>query len=132
LYRSANEQLKHPVTPVGVHSPGYIAETDATAKAEFWPHFRDMRNRIGRERGWGPVTEREYESEIDQGSLYVGSPETVAAKLAPVIDALGIQRFQLKYSSGTMPHDKLVRSIRLFGEEVVPSVKASLSKSARA
>ncbi len=132
LYRDANEQLKHPAIPVGVHSPGYIAETDAAAKAEFWPHFRAMRDRIGRERGWGPVTERDYEAEIDQGSLYVGSPERVAAKLAPVIDTLGIQRFQLKYSIGTMPHEKLVRSIRLFGEEVVPRVKATLAKEVEA
>ncbi|MGO4319588.1 LLM class flavin-dependent oxidoreductase, partial [Agrobacterium sp. MCAB5] len=80
----------------------------------------------GKERGWGPVTMDEFVSEIDNGSLYVGSPETVAAKLAPVISALGIQRFQLKYSAGTLPHKNLMTSIRFFGEEVVPTVKAAL------
>jgi probable LLM family oxidoreductase len=132
LYRQALEKLKQPTLPVGVHSPGYIGQTDAEAKAEFWPHYRAMRDRIGRERGWGPVTEREYEAEIDQGSLYVGSPDTVAAKLAPVIEALGIQRFQLKYSIGTMPHESLARSIKLYGQEVVPAVKAKIATLAAA
>jgi probable LLM family oxidoreductase len=128
LYRQALEKLGHGELPVGIHSPGFVGETDAEAKAAFWPHFRAMRDRIGQERGWGPVTEKEYEAEIAQGSLYVGSPETVAAKLSPVIGALGIQRFQLKYSVGTLPHEALQRSIRLYGEEVVPLVTASLRR----
>jgi probable LLM family oxidoreductase len=132
LYREALEKLKQPSRAIGVHSPGYIAETDAQAKAEFWPHFQAMRNRIGKERGWGPVSEREYAFEIEQGSLYVGAPDTVARKLAPVIATLGIQRFQLKYSVGTMPHDNLARSIKLYGQDVVPMVKAALAKGVAA
>jgi hypothetical protein len=86
-----------------------------------------MRDRIGEERGWSPVTMDEYVSEIENGSLYVGSPETFAAKLAPVIPALGAHRFQLKYSAGTLPHENLMTSIRLYGEEIVPAVKAKLA-----
>lgn len=126
LYREATQKLAKEPQPVGIHSPGYVAATDARARDEFWPHYRVMRDRIGKERGWGPVTMDEFVSEIDNGSLYVGSPETVAAKLAPVISALGIQRFQLKYSAGTLPHKDLMTSIRFFGEEVVPTVKAAL------
>jgi hypothetical protein len=69
----------------------------------------------------------EYAAEIDSGSLYVESPETVAAKLAPAIHALGAKRFQLKYSAGTLPHKNLMQSIRRYGEEVIPAVKAQLA-----
>ncbi|EHK76537.1 oxidoreductase [Sinorhizobium meliloti CCNWSX0020] len=127
LYREATRKLGHEQQAVGIHSPGYIAETDRKARDEFWPHYRVMRDRIGEERGWSPVTMDEYVSEVENGSLYVGSPETVAAKLAPVIPALGAHRFQLKYSAGTLPHENLMTSIRLYGEEVVPAVKAKLA-----
>lgn len=126
LYREATRKLSKELQPIGVHSPGYVAATDAKAREEYWPHYRVMRDRIGKERGWRPVTMDEFVSEIDIGSLYVGSPETVAAKLVPVISTLGIQRFQLKYSAGTLPHKDLMTSIRIFGEEVVPTVKAAL------
>ncbi|TGR65621.1 LLM class flavin-dependent oxidoreductase [bacterium M00.F.Ca.ET.194.01.1.1] len=126
LYREATRKLSREQQPIGVHSPGYIAETDENAREEYWPHYRVMRDRIGKERGWGPVTTDEFVSEIENGSLYVGSPQTVAAKIAPVISTLGIKRFQLKYSAGTLPHENLMASIRLFGEAVVPAVKAAL------
>jgi len=127
LYRQSLDKLGQASLPVGIHSPGHIAETDEQARKEFWPHYRAMRDRIGAERGWSPVTMREFEAEIETGSLYVGSPETVTAKLAPAIKDLGIQRFQLKYSCGTLPHDALMRSIKLYGQEVIPAVKSRLA-----
>lgn len=113
--------------PVGVHSPGHIAETDAEAAAELWPAWREMRDRIGAERGWGPTSRAEFEREIESGSLYVGSPDTVARKIAATASALGLSRFDLKYSSGPLPHAAMLRSVELYGREVIPRVRALLS-----
>ena len=128
LYHRAYEQLGKPVKPIGIHSPGYIAETDEQAREELWPCFKAMRDRIGRERGWPPMTRAEFDNEIEKGSLYVGSPETVAAKLAPVVKTLGIDRFQLKYSAGALGHDKMLRCIELYGQKVIPAVRAALAE----
>jgi alkanesulfonate monooxygenase SsuD/methylene tetrahydromethanopterin reductase-like flavin-dependent oxidoreductase (luciferase family) len=115
-----------PDLPVGVHSPGHIAETDEQAAEELWPDYKLMRDRIGAERGWGPMSRGEYEQEIETGSLYVGSPETVAQKIATTAKALGIARFDLKYSAGPLPHETLMRSIELYGSQVIPRVRELL------
>jgi probable LLM family oxidoreductase len=122
LYHRALEELGRPRLPIGVHSPGHVAETDALARAEFWPPYREMRDRIGAERGWPPSTEAEFEREVEAGSLYVGSPETVARKIAATAGALGVARFDMKYSAGSLPHEAMMRSIELFGREVMPRV----------
>ena len=121
LQERGTEQL-----PVAVHSPGHIAETDEQAQEELWPHYREMRNRIGAERGWGPTNRFEFEREIAHGSLYVGSPETVARKIAATVQALDLDRFDMKYSAGQLPHDMMLRSIELFGREVAPRVREAL------
>jgi alkanesulfonate monooxygenase SsuD/methylene tetrahydromethanopterin reductase-like flavin-dependent oxidoreductase (luciferase family) len=82
-----------------------------------------MRDRIGKERGWPPMTREEFVHEADHGSLYVGSPETVARKIAATVKALGIARFQLKYSAGPLPNEKLMTSVELYGTKVVPLVR---------
>ncbi|MDE1992411.1 MAG: LLM class flavin-dependent oxidoreductase, partial [Rhizobiaceae bacterium] len=130
LYHKAFAQLGGEVQPIGIHSPGYIADTDDQAREELWPDYKAMRDRIGRERGWPPMTRNEFEQEIEHGSLYVGSPETVAAKLTPVIKTLGINRFQLKYSAGTLSHAKLMRCIELYAQKVIPAVRAGINESA--
>ncbi len=127
LYRRATEQFGHGVLPIGVHSPGYIAATDSQAREELWPHYSAAFGRIGKERGWGPVTREHFEQEADSGALYVGSPETVAAKIIATHAAIGMQRFDMKYSNGRMPHEQLMQSIRLYGEEVIPAVKAAIA-----
>ncbi|WP_043433705.1 LLM class flavin-dependent oxidoreductase [Cystobacter fuscus] len=126
LYHRAFGQLERPAQPIGVHSPGYVARTDAAAREEFWPHYKRMRDRIGAERGWPPMSAAEFEREVEQGSLYLGSPETVARKIAATAKALGLSRFDLKYSAGPLPHDKLMRCIELYGREVVPLVRDML------
>ncbi len=85
LYHRALTQFGHESLPIGIHSPGHIAETDAQAREELWPAYQVMRNRIGAERGWGPTSRAEFEQEIAEGSLYVGSPETVAHKIAATV-----------------------------------------------
>jgi probable LLM family oxidoreductase len=123
LYHRASREFGRPAKPIGLHSPGYIAETDEQAREELWPDYKAMRDRIGKERGWPPMGRDEFVSEAEHGSLYVGSPETVARKIAATAKALGIARFQLKYSAGPLPHQKLMRSIELYGRKVVPMVR---------
>lgn len=128
LYHRALAQMELEPLPVGVHSPGHIAETDQQAREELWPHYRAMIDRIGRERGWQPTNRDRFEAEADAGSLYVGSPETVANKIAATVRGLGVNRFELKYSAGTLSHDKLMTSIGLYGEQVVPRVRELLAQ----
>jgi probable LLM family oxidoreductase len=123
LYHRTLERLGKAVLPIGVHSPGYVADTDERAKDELWPAFKVMRDRIGAERGWGPISRAEFDREADQGSLYCGSPETVARKIAATAQALGIARFDMKYSAGTLSHEKLMRCIELYGTRVIPRVR---------
>jgi probable LLM family oxidoreductase len=126
LYKQALSQMGAATLPVGVHSPGHIADTDAQAREEMWPAFKGMHDRIGAERGWPPMTRAQFDQEVDHGSLYVGSPETVANKIAATARALEINRFDMKYSAGTLPHDKMMRSIELYGRTVIPRVRELL------
>jgi alkanesulfonate monooxygenase SsuD/methylene tetrahydromethanopterin reductase-like flavin-dependent oxidoreductase (luciferase family) len=123
LFHRALDEMKKPKLPIGLHSPGYVADTDAQAKEEFWPHYKKFRDRIGAERGWGPMGRAEFEQEISHGALYVGSPETVAKKIAATAKALGVARFDMKYSAGTLPHEKMMRCIELYGRRVIPLVR---------
>jgi alkanesulfonate monooxygenase SsuD/methylene tetrahydromethanopterin reductase-like flavin-dependent oxidoreductase (luciferase family) len=127
LYKKASEQAGRTPGDIGVHSPGYIAESDEQARRDLFPHFKKIRDRLGKERGWPPVTERDFEHEIAHGSLYAGSPQTVADKIAKTVQTLGISRFQMKYSAGPMEHEKLMRSIELYGSRVIPRVRDNLS-----
>ena len=104
-----------------------MAETDEAAREALWPHYAEMFGRIGRERGWPPVTKDRYLDEVTEGALYVGSPETVARKIADTVQALGIQRFDMKYSTGPVPHGALMDCIRLYGEQVIPMVQDILA-----
>src|SRR5690606_13773580 len=113
---------------IGAHSPGHIAATDEQALDELYPHFKANRDRIGAERGWPPVGRDEYEREAAHGALYVGSPETVAAKIVRTVKGLGLERFDLKYSNGAMPHEQLMSSIELYGREVIPLVREQLRR----
>jgi probable LLM family oxidoreductase len=127
LYHRAFAQLGRPVQAIGVHSPGYVADTDERAREELWPDYKRMRDQIGAERGWPPMGRAEFDQEADRGSLYVGSPETVARKIARTAKALGISRFDMKYSAGPLSHDKLARSIELYGSAVIPLVRDMLA-----
>jgi probable LLM family oxidoreductase len=123
LYYRALDQLGMERKPVGVHSPGHIAKTDEQAIEEMWPNYEKMFGRIGRERGWAPVTKDHFLNEVHHGSLYVGSPETVARKIAHTVTALGVDRFDLKYSTGPLEHGKMLESIEMYGSTVIPMVR---------
>jgi probable LLM family oxidoreductase len=128
LYRDALDQLGQPELPIAVHSPGHLADTDDEAREQAWPHYRAMHDRIGAERGWGPTTRAQYDAQTGpDGALYVGSPETVARKIAATTRLLGLSRFDLKYSLGELPHPLLMRSIELYGTRVMPLVRDMLA-----
>lgn len=127
LFHRALDQMGKPRLPIGVHSPGYIADTDEQARAEVFAPYKAMRDRIGAERGWPPMGRDEFEQEAARGSFYVGSPETVAAKIAATVKALGIDRFDLKYSGGPIPHAQLLRCVELYGTRVIPMVRDMLA-----
>jgi probable LLM family oxidoreductase len=129
LYHRALTEFGREPQPVAVHAPGFIAATDRQAVDQLWPHARNMLARIGRERGWPPPTRVRFEADVAEGAWHVGSPETVARKIARTVGGLGIQRFDLKYSSGTLPHELLMGTIEAYGSEVIPRVRALLAGS---
>ncbi|MGM7777817.1 LLM class flavin-dependent oxidoreductase [Arthrobacter sp. KNU-44] len=128
LYREAMEKYGHPMQQIATHSPGYVAPTDEQAREELFPHWLAQRNRIGAERGWGPASRGEFDAMCGpEGALYVGSPETVARKIVLLKRNLGVDRFDLKYSNGTLPHESMMRCIELFGTVVAPLVAKELA-----
>jgi probable LLM family oxidoreductase len=128
LYHRALDAAKQPIQPIAAHSPGHVAATDEEAREQLWPHFQAMMTRIGRERGWQPMDRAHFDHETGpDGALCVGSPETVAAKIASTMEALGLSRFAMKYSHGTLPHEAIMTSIELFGTKVAPRVRALLA-----
>ena len=128
LYHRAVKQIGGEALPLGVHSPGHVAETDEQAREELWPGYKLLHDRIGGERGWGPTSRDRMNMEADMGSLYVGSPETVAKKIAKTMKTLGVKRFDMKYSSGTLGHEKMMKSIELYGTKVAPMVRELLAE----
>ncbi|MBL0938237.1 MAG: LLM class flavin-dependent oxidoreductase [Gemmatimonadaceae bacterium] len=126
LYHRTLAQRGAAALPIGIHSHGCVAESDAEARKVLWPSWREMRDRIGSERGWPPTSEHEFEHEIESGSMYAGAPDTVARKIADSMLALGVQRFDMKYSAGPLSHDHMRRTIELYGREVIPRVRAHL------
>ncbi|UQX86732.1 LLM class flavin-dependent oxidoreductase [Jatrophihabitans telluris] len=127
LYRRATLEFGHGVMPLGVHSPGFVAPDDESARRTLFPYMKANRDRIGRERGWAPLTYEAFVADIEHGALHVGSPETVAGKIADTITTLGLSRFDLKYSAGPMPHSLLRQTIELYGTEVIPRVRKLLA-----
>lgn len=127
LYHRAVAQMGTPARPIGVHSPGFVAETDEEARETLWPHYQAMFGRIGRERGWPPTTKDRYLAEVEHGALFVGSPDTVARKIVRAVRGLGVQRFDMKYSTGPLPHARSLECIRLYGEQVIPKVQDMLA-----
>jgi probable LLM family oxidoreductase len=127
LYRRALKEVGKPELPIGLHSHGFVAETDAQAREELFADYKRMRDKIGAERGWPPMSRGDFEREIEHGSLYAGSPETVARKIVASVKALGVSRFDMKYSAGPLSHAKMMRCIELYGRKVIPLVRDMLA-----
>ncbi|NLG46312.1 Atu2307/SP_0267 family LLM class monooxygenase [Gordonia sp. (in: high G+C Gram-positive bacteria)] len=126
LFERAQDEFQVPRQPVAVHSPGLVADTDEQARDLVRDGWFALRKQMGRERGWPAPNAGDFEREIETGALYVGSPETVAAKIAATVQALDVDRFDLKYDQPVQHGDHL-RSIELYGSKVVPLVKDMLA-----
>jgi probable LLM family oxidoreductase len=126
LYERALEQFGHPRLPIGMHSLGMIADTDEEAQATHWPIYESVMRIRGGERGFPPPTRARYEMDVTEGALFVGSPDTVAAKIAAAAVDLRLSRFDLKYDATDAPLAAQRRSIELFGREVIPRVRKLL------
>ncbi|NKY57569.1 LLM class flavin-dependent oxidoreductase [Nocardia flavorosea] len=129
LYRRASAEFGTTARPVGMHSPGFVAATDDEAKELFYPGYRENHDRIGALRGWSPLRREQFDAEVASGSLYVGSVETVAAKIAGAIRALDVGRFDMIYSAaGTVSATARLRSVELYGTAVIPRVREILAE----
>jgi alkanesulfonate monooxygenase SsuD/methylene tetrahydromethanopterin reductase-like flavin-dependent oxidoreductase (luciferase family) len=130
LYHRSLDAFGRETLPIGVHSPGHIADTDQQAWDEAYAGFEAMNNTIGRERGWPPYSRMRFQHDVGpEGAIYAGSPETVARKIVDTVQTLGVSRFDLKYATGTMPHGMLMRSVELYGTRVAPLVQEMLADS---
>ena len=90
-----------------------------------------MRDRIGALRGWPPLKRQEFEAEVVHGSMYVGSPETVARRIAGAIQKLGVKRFDLIYSAGPLPTSARLKAVELYGSKVIPMVREILAEETK-
>ncbi|MDT5360168.1 MAG: hypothetical protein QOC69_1930 [Mycobacterium sp.] len=127
LYRRAADQIGTVAYPVGMHSPGFIADTDEEAKELFYPRYKVTRDRIGALRGWPPLRREEFDADVEHGSMYVGSPETVARRIARTVERLGVGRFDLIYTSGSLPMSARLKAVELYGTKVIPMVRDILA-----
>lgn len=126
LFDRAQDEFGVPRAKVAVHSPGLVADTDDEARELAYDGWFAMRTTMGAERGWPPPSPSDFDSEIADGSLYLGSPETVARKIARTLSVLKVDRFDVKYDQ-PVPHAVQRRSIELYGDRVVPMVKDMLA-----
>jgi probable LLM family oxidoreductase len=125
LYKRAWTQAGHPAggMKVGIHALGYVAETDKQAADDFFPGYAQAFTEIGKERGWPPVTRRQFDALLtDSGALIVGGPETVIKKVKHYDDVLGgVARLDFQMSVASLSKEMLLRSTRLLGGEVRPA-----------
>jgi probable LLM family oxidoreductase len=131
LYREAGKRAGHSAErlKVGIHALGYVADTDQKASDEFFPGYAEAFTKIGQERGWPPVTRSQFEAlRRPTGALLVSDPETVAAKLLQMNEALGgISRISFQMSVAALAHDKLMHAIELLGTKVAPIIRKALA-----
>jgi len=135
LYREAADQAGHyPLRlPISINSHTYVAETSRQASDEFFPTYAAMMNRIGRERGWSAMTRGQFEAGRSlRGALLVGSPEEVVEKILYEHELFGHVRFMAQISVGTIPHEKVMRAIELFGTKVAPVVRKEIARRSAA
>lgn len=129
LYHKALESFGKDPQPIGAHFHGLVAETDEEALELLWPHYQRTMNRLGAERGWPATSKMRLQASMGpEGAMLAGSPSTVAEKIVKVTRELGLNRVDVKYSQGTMPHEAMMRGIELLGTEVKPLVQQMLSE----
>jgi probable LLM family oxidoreductase len=129
LYRNTAKQAGHDVAklPLGINSLGYVADTSQQAADEYFPSYAAMMNRLGKERGWSPLSRQDFDAlRSSKGSLVVGSPQQIIDKILYEHELFGNSRFLMQMSIGTIPHKNVMRSIELLGTQVAPAVKKAI------
>ena len=130
LHKEAARRAGHPEPELSINSHGFIAETSQQALDESFPAVSAAMNKIGRERGWPPMRRGDYIAAAElRGSNFVGSPQQIIEKILFQHEIFNHDRFLVQFSVGTMPHDKIMRSIELFGTEVAPAVRKEMSQA---
>jgi probable LLM family oxidoreductase len=128
LHRRAAQETGHDRPPMSINSHGFLAETSQAAAQEAFPAFAAMMDRIGRERGWPPMTRQDFDATRTlRGANFVGSPQEVVEKILFQHETFGHDRFLMQMSVGTLPHASIMRSIELLGTEVAPVVRRELA-----
>jgi probable LLM family oxidoreductase len=127
LHRQAALEAGHGRLPLSINSHGFVAKTSQDAADEAFPAFKATMDRIGRERGWPPMTRAQFEASRElRGANLVGSPQQVIEKILFQHELFGHDRFLIQLSVGTLPHRSLMRAIELFATEVAPVVRREL------
>jgi probable LLM family oxidoreductase len=133
LHRRASVEAGHGVLPLSINSHGFIADTAEEAAEEFFPPLKAAMDKIGRERGWSPLSRQDYDASLTKrGAAFVGSPAEIVEKILFQHEIFRHDRFLIQFSVGTMPHDRIMRAIELLGTEVAPAVRAELGRSVAA
>lgn len=132
LYRTFGKEIGHSSEKlkVAAHSWGFVWDTTEEAiEKYFWP-TKTLVDQISKERPhWTPLSKERYLNSVGpDGAMFVGSPENVANKMIKVIEELGLDRFMLHLPIGSMPHEEVLKSIKLYGEKVVPIVREYFEK----
>ena len=131
LHRQAGEKAGHGRLPLSINSHTYVADTSQQAAEEFYPPYAEMMNAIGRERGWSGIRRPDFDAlRTRRGALVVGSPQEVTEKILFQHEIFEHDRFLGQISVGTLPHDKVMRSLELFGTEVAPVVRKEIASRA--
>ena len=131
LYREAGRQAGHPPEQlvVSINSHGLLAEDAQQAADDYFPAYATMMNRIGRERGWSPITRQQFEaSRTLRGSEFVGTPDEIIDKILFQHKLFGHPRFLVQLGVGTIAHDKMMRAIELLGTRVAPVVRREIQR----
>lgn len=127
LHRSAAEEAGHPKPPLSINSHGFIAENSKEAADTAFPAFATTMDKIGRERGWPPMSREQFDASIQlRGANFVGSPQQIIDKILYQYEIFHHQRFMLQLSVGSLPHDKLLKAIELLGSKVAPEIRKAI------
>ena len=128
LHRRAAAEGGHERPRMSVNAHGFVAETSQAAADDAFPPFATMMNRIGRERGWAPMSRADFDASLDlRGANLVGSPQQVIEKILFQHEVFGHDRFLMQLTVGSLPHEKVMRAIELFGTEVAPAVRREVA-----
>ena len=131
VHRRAAAEAGHGRLPLSINSHGFVAETSQQAADEYFTPLKTMMDRIGRERGWRPLTRQDYDAgRTLRGATVVGSPEEVAAKILFQHELFGHERFLIQFTVGSLPHASTLKAIELFGTKVAPLVREEIARRA--